>query len=178
MITLEAFGKNDIRGIYGKTVTEALFYNVGKSYVQYIKQRCKKDTVSLSIVRDARLHSVPLSEALIKGVLEAGGNVINLGMGPTPFGYYSEFIDAQYGKIDGSLIITASHNPPEYNGLKMTCQKASLNEDQIKDVKEITRKVIAGEIDTNSAQGHYEEFDMVENYIQMQIQMFGSNKKM
>lgn len=42
MITLEAFGKNDIRGIYGKTVTEALFYNVGKSYVQYIKQRCKK----------------------------------------------------------------------------------------------------------------------------------------
>lgn len=177
MITLEAFGKNDIRGIYGKTVTEALFYNVGKSYVQYIKQRCKKDTVSLSIVRDARLHSVPLSEALIKGVLEAGGNVINLGMGPTPFGYYSEFIDAQYGKIDGSLIITASHNPPEYNGLKMTCQKASLNEDQIKDVKEITRKVIAGEIDTNSAQGHYEEFDMVENYIQMQIQMFGSNKK-
>lgn len=110
--------------------------------------------------------------------MEAGGNVINLGMGPTPFGYYSEFIDAQYGKIDGSLIITASHNPPEYNGLKMTCQKASLNEDQIKDVKEITRKVIAGEIDTNSAQGHYEEFDMVENYIQMQIQMFGSNKKM
>ena len=143
MITLEAFGKNDIRGIYGQTVTEELFYNVGKAYVKYVQHRCGKNDVALSVVRDARLHSVPLAEAIIKGVLEAGGKVVDLGMGPTPFGYYSEFIDAPYGAIDGSLIITASHNPPEYNGLKMTCEKASLHEEQIKEVKEITKKVIS-----------------------------------
>ena len=177
MITLDAFGKNDIRGIYGKTVTEELFYNVGKAYVEYVKQRLNKQSVSLTVVRDARLHSVPLSEAIIKGVLEAGGHVINLGMGPTPFGYYSEFIDAPYGKIDGSLIITASHNPPEYNGLKMTCDKSSLNEEQIKDVKKITEQIINGNISNNSPKGKYEEFDMVQNYIKMQKELFGTNKK-
>lgn len=177
MITLEAFGKNDIRGIYGQTVTEELFYNVGKAYVKYVQQRCGKNDVALSVVRDARLHSVPLAEAIIKGVLEAGGKVVDLGMGPTPFGYYSEFIDAPYGAIDGSLIITASHNPPEYNGLKMTCEKASLHEEQIKEVKEITKKVIDGEIDTTAPKGQYEKFDMVENYTKMQMELFGTEKK-
>ena len=177
MITLDAFGKNDIRGIYGKTVTEDLFYNTGKAYVKYVQKRCNKTTVTLSVVRDARLHSVPLAKALIKGVLEAGGNVVDLGMGPTPFGYYSEFIETPYGHVDGALIVTASHNPPEYNGLKMTCEKASLHEEQIKDVKEITRKVIAGEIETQAEKGKYETFDMVKQYIDYQIKLFGKNPK-
>jgi len=177
MISLDAFGKNDIRGIYGKTVTEDLFYNVGKAYVKYVQTRCNKQTVTLSVVRDARLHSVPLAESLIKGVLEAGGNVINLGMGPTPFGYYSEFIETPYGQVDGSLIITASHNPPEYNGLKMTCEKQSLHEEQIKDVKALTQKVIDGEIDTNSPVGKYEDFDMVTPYTENQEKMFGTEPK-
>ena len=177
MISLDAFGKNDIRGIYGKTVTEDLFYNVGKAYVKYVQTRCNKQKVTLSVVRDARLHSVPLAESLIKGVLEAGGNVINLGMGPTPFGYYSEFIETPYGQVDGSLIITASHNPPEYNGLKMTCEKQSLHEEQIKDVKALTQKVIDGEIDTNSSVGKYEDFDMVTPYTENQEKMFGTEPK-
>lgn len=177
MITLDAFGKNDIRGIYGKTVTEDLFYNVGKAYVYYVQQRYNKKDVTLSVVRDARLHSVPLAEVVVNGVLDAGGNVINLGMGPTPFGYYSEFIETPYGTPDGALIITASHNPPEYNGLKMTCKKSSLHEEQIKEVKEITRQVITGELKINAPRGKYNEFDMVEQYTSYQIEMFGTECK-
>ena len=178
MISLDAFGKNDIRGIYGKTVTEDLFYNVGKAYVKYVQDRCKKEKVSLSVVRDARLHSLPLQQALVKGVLEAGGNVVDLGMGPTPFGYYSEFIEAPYGKIDGSLIITASHNPSEYNGLKMTCEKQSLHEEQIKDVKEITRQIVNKEIVIEAnEEGKYEEYNIVEHYIRKQQELYGIEEK-
>lgn len=196
MISLNAFGKNDIRGIYGQTVTEDLFYNVGKAYVYYVCQRCKKKKITLAVVRDARLHSEPLAKALIKGVLEAGGDVVDLGMGPTPFGYFSEFteinepayIQAANNKnsasfvpkltvIDGSLIVTASHNPPEYNGLKMTCLKQSLHEEQIKDVKEITAKVVNGEITAKAAAGNYSTFDMAKHYKEVQMQMYGTKEK-
>ncbi|MCR5260748.1 MAG: phosphomannomutase/phosphoglucomutase [Candidatus Gastranaerophilales bacterium] len=177
MISLKAFGKNDIRGIYGETVTEDLFYVVGKAYVRYVTERCNKNSVSLSVVRDARLHSETLAKALIKGVLEAGGNVIDLGMGPTPFGYFSEFADAEYGSLDGSLIVTASHNPPEYNGLKMTCEKQSLHEEQIKDVKAITEKILNGEIDVPKSDGKYTTYDMVKNYTDYQIKLYGASKK-
>ncbi|MDO5304924.1 MAG: phosphomannomutase, partial [bacterium] len=83
---LKAFGKNDIRGVYGETVTEELFEKVGRAYVYYVKERLGKEKVTLSVVRDARLHSLPLAKSIIDGVLAAGGDVIDLGMGPTPFG--------------------------------------------------------------------------------------------
>ena len=177
MITLKAFGKNDIRGVYGETVTEELFEKVGRAYVYYVKERLGKEKVTLSVVRDARLHSLPLAKAIIDGVLAAGGDVIDLGMGPTPFGYYSEFIETPYGTVDGALIITASHNPPEYNGLKMTCEKQSLHEEQIKDVKNITQKVIDGEYADVDKKGDYHEFNMVDKYIEKQIELFGTDKK-
>ncbi len=177
MISLKGFGKNDIRGIYGKTVTEELMYNTGKAYVYYVRNRCNKLKVILSVVRDVRLHSKTLTEALIGGITEAGGDVVNLGMGPTPFGYYSEFIEIPYGGIDGALIVTASHNPPEYNGLKMTCKRASLKEEEIREVKEITERVINGEIKNEEEKGKVYEYNMVEKYIEKQKEMFGTEIK-
>ena len=171
-IKLSAFGKNDIRGIYGDDVTEDLYYYVGKAYVRYICENTGKnpDEIWLSVCRDARLHSPALAKALIKGIITTGANVVDIGLAPTPLGYYSEFtgIDKEItngADIDGALIITASHNPKEYNGLKMTFNRASLDEEEIKKVKAITQDLLM-QRDLGVRHGLCKEFDIVSNYIE------------
>lgn len=135
-----AFGKNDIRGIYGADITEELFYNIASGYISWItKQNGKKaKDLKISVCMDARLHSEPLKKALIAGLLNSGvRHIEDYGIAPSPIGYYSEFAH----KLDGAMVITASHNPSEYNGLKMTYNHQTLNEQQIKDVKEETFKL-------------------------------------
>lgn len=146
-LDLSSFGKNDIRGIYGEGVTEELFYYTGKAFVKYIEEKTGMypGDIWITVSRDARLHSGALAKVLIKGINHAGANTINLDIVPTPVGYYSEF--ASYPetigkniKVSGALIVTASHNPPEYNGLKLTFNKMSLDEKEIKILKEITEE--------------------------------------
>ncbi len=134
-----AFGKNDIRGIYNDDITEELFYNIAFGYVEWlIKQNHKQiSDLKISVCMDARLHSPSLKEALIAGLCNCGvKHIEDLGLAPTPIGYYSEVAH----NLDGAMIITASHNPKEYNGLKMTYARQTLNEVQIKEVKDITFK--------------------------------------
>ncbi len=132
-----AFGKNDIRGIYNDDITEELYYNIGFGYIAWLEKHTGKMPVDLriSVCMDARLHSPSLKTALIKGLVDAGVTYIeDLGLAPTPIGYYSEIAH----NLDGAMIITASHNPSEYNGLKMTYNRQTLNEVQIKEVKALT----------------------------------------
>ncbi len=132
-----AFGKNDIRGIYNDDITEELFYNIARGYISWIIKHNGKNSQDLriSVCMDARLHSPSLKKALIAGLEDIGVKYIeDYGIAPTPIGYYSEFAH----NLDGAMIITASHNPSEYNGLKMTYNHQTLNETQIKEVKEVT----------------------------------------
>ena len=132
-----AFGKNDIRGIYNDDITEELFYNIARGYISWIIKHNGKNSQDLriSVCMDARLHSPSLKKALITGLENIGVKYIeDYGIAPTPIGYYSEFAH----NLDGAMIITASHNPSEYNGLKMTYNHQTLNETQIKEVKDVT----------------------------------------
>lgn len=173
-----AFGKNDIRGIYSEDITEELYYYIGKAYVKYV-QSCSNEQpkdIWLTVVRDARLHSESLTKSLIKGITHMGANVVNLGLAPTPIGYFSEFagIPASFTnshKIMGSLIITASHNPSEYNGLKMTYNKSSVTEDEIKKVKELTIEQISND-ETASRHGVVKTFDIIPAYIENTVNNF------
>ena len=135
-----AFGKNDIRGIYGEDITEELFYNIGIGFVEWLKKQSSLNSneMYITITRDARLHSPALEKALSDGILSTGANVINLGLAPTPIGYYSEVVGVADYNITAAAIITASHNPKEYNGLKMTYNKRTLTEAQIAEVKDST----------------------------------------
>lgn len=175
-----AFGKNDIRGIYGEDITEELFYNTGRGFVEWLKaQSGKKETdMWVTITRDARLHSPVLERALSDGITSTGANVINLGLAPTPIGYYSEVVGVEGYNVIAAAIITASHNPKEYNGLKMTYNKRTLTESQIREVRDITFKNWLNNPETSAENtlkmtGKVEEKNIIPNYIKDMEERFG-----
>lgn len=174
-----AFGKNDIRGIYGKDITEDLFYYIGKGYVKYLMKHSKQEPSEMwiTITRDARTHSPSLVKSLTNGVISTGANVVDLGLAPTPIGYYSEVVGINSNITDGNdiigaLIVTASHNPPPYNGLKMTFSGQSLNEEQIKEVKELTFKELENTA-LPSQVGKTKTYDLIPDYIDVMMKNFG-----
>ncbi len=165
-----AFGKNDIRGIYAEDITEELFYNIGSGYVNWMIEKNKKSAQELriSVCMDARPHSLSLKKALIKGLLDAGVvHIEDYGIAPTPIGYYSEYAH----NLDGAMIITASHNPKEYNGLKMTFNHQTLNEIKIKELKEKTFanwRTLPQDLEI----GDYTT-EIIQEYIKEQTETFG-----
>lgn len=174
-----AFGKNDIRGIYGKDVTEDLFYYIGKGFIKYLIEHSKKEVseIWVTVCMDARTHSPSLVKALINGVISTGANIVDLGLAPTPIGYYSDVvgIDARVTdghEITGALIVTASHNPSQYNGLKMTFDKHSLNEEQIKEVKAFTFREVENTA-VSSNVGKVKTFDLIPDYTEVMKKNFG-----
>ena len=170
-----AFGKNDIRGIYGEDITEELFYNTGRGFVEWLKEHSGKQEKDMwiTITRDARLHSPSLEKALAEGITSTGANVINLGLAPTPIGYYSEVVGVPGHDVIAAAIITASHNPKEYNGLKMTYNKRTLSEGQIKEVRDITFKNFVELKEGTQNVGKVEEFNIIPAYIKDMEARFG-----
>lgn len=171
-----AFGKNDIRGIYGEDITEELFYNTGRGLVAWLKQQSGKKEADMwiTIARDARLHSPALEKALSDGIASTGANVIKLGLAPTPLGYYSEVVGVPGYDVISAAIITASHNPKEYNGLKMTYNKRTLTEKQIAEVKNITFENWCDNISENSAKaGKVTEYNIISDYTNDMVKRFG-----
>lgn len=168
-----AFGKNDIRGIYGEDITEELYYNTGRGFVEWLQKQSGKTPVEMwiTITRDARLHSPSLEKALTDGITSTGANVIHLGLAPTPIGYYSEVVGIPGYDIIAAAIITASHNPSEYNGLKMTYNKRTLTENQIAEVKETTFKHWATK--QNTKVGEVREYNIIPDYIKEMNEKFG-----
>ena len=186
-LNTKAFGKNDIRGIFPFEVNSALFFCCAKGYVAFVIKQLKemgqekqaKDLL-FTVCMDARTHSPELKKAIIQGVTSMGANILDLGLAPTPLGYFSEFakIDPEITenkKVMGALIVTASHNPSEYNGLKMTFNKKSLSEEQIKEVKNLTIELNEKSSGYRQAiSGFCHEYDIISNYQNKIYDMFGS----
>ncbi len=108
------FKAYDIRGIYGETLTDELATRIGRAFVDYLG--CRKVVVG----RDMRSHSPAMFEALARGVTQQGADVIDVGLCSTPMCYYA---NGSLG-ADASIMITASHNPGEWNGMKMCREQA------------------------------------------------------
>ncbi len=166
-----AFGKNDIRGIYGDDITEELFYHTGRAFVKWLEKQSGKcaQEMKLTVTIDARTHSPSLRDALNEGITSTGASVINLGLAPTPIGYYSE---VTMDEVISAVIITASHNPSEYNGMKMTYGKTTLNEAQIVEVKELTFADFEQE-NVVVAHGAITEYDILPVYLKQMKETFG-----
>ncbi len=122
----------DIRGIAGKDLSEEVYERLGRAYVAYLgKSRRKHNCVA--VARDGRASSKPYSNALIDGLTAAGMNVIDIGEAPTPLLYFAMFTL----KVDGGLMITASHNPKEFNGLKIGVGQSTIHGKDIQKLGQI-----------------------------------------
>ena len=109
----EIFREYDIRGIYDEEMDDETAYYIGRAYGTKLKEIGKDSTV---VGYDNRLSSVSLEKELVKGLVDTGINVLRLGLVTTPMCYFA----ANYFKVNSSMMITASHNPKEYNGFKFS----------------------------------------------------------
>jgi phosphomannomutase len=114
---LRCFKAYDIRGRVPDELNEALAERIGRAYAKRFQPR------AVAIVRDMRLSSPVLTTALSRGLMAAGVDVIDLGMGGTELAYFAAFAGVDRG-IDGAIAVTASHNPADYNGMKLVTKGA------------------------------------------------------
>ena len=122
------FRAYDIRGIVGKTLTKEVVYDIGRALGSQAKEHnCK----TIVVGRDGRISSPALAEALSNGVIATGINVLDIGMVPTPVLYFV----ARHTEGRCGVMITGSHNPADYNGLKMVINGETLAGEKIQQLK-------------------------------------------
>jgi phosphomannomutase/phosphoglucomutase len=126
----EIFREYDIRGITDKDLNEKDVLLIGKGIGAYF---IKHGKLNLSVGRDCRLTSDSYSDKLIEGLLSTGCNVTDIGVCPTPVLYFS----IQQLNLQGGVMVTASHNPPEYNGFKICIGSDSLHGKQLLNILDI-----------------------------------------
>lgn len=148
------FRAYDIRGIIGDDLDDNAFYSIGRAIAC---QMHALDRTDILLARDGRLTSGHLARALQQGLLDSGMTVVDLGVVATPVMYYATHV---YG-IDSGVMVTGSHNPADYNGIKMVLAGTTLTEN---DIQMLHDRVRMGE--TISGQGTSLSFNMIDDYSQ------------
>lgn len=151
MILQQIFRAYDIRGIVDEELTPELVQIIAKAIAKTCQQR------QIIVARDGRLSGPELSQALIQGLLESGMDVIDIGAVPTPFLYFACFELA----IENGIMLTGSHNPQQYNGLKMVVNNRTLSGD---DIQALYRACLQNEF--VDGQGKLAQTDIIEKYQQ------------
>jgi len=132
------FKAYDIRGIINETLNPEIAYAIGQAFGSQMRDLSETEVV---IGRDGRLSGPQLIEALSKGLLSTGINVIDLGMVATPMVYFAANQTLGASQPKSGIMITGSHNPPNYNGFKMVLGGSAIYGDQIQDLrKQIERE--------------------------------------
>jgi len=139
-VPAEIFRTYDIRGIVGRTLTPAIVREIGRALGALGRER---GAPTFALGRDGRLSGPQLSAALTEGLLSAGADVIDIGMAPTPVAYFA----AHHLGCGSCVAITGSHNPPDYNGLKMVIAGGTLWGE---DVQELRRSIETGKLSKGS----------------------------
>ncbi|MEA1938093.1 MAG: phosphomannomutase/phosphoglucomutase [Pseudomonadota bacterium] len=156
----------DIRGIVGKTLTEADATAVGRGFGTMIR---RDGGTSVCIAYDGRDSSPKLTDAMVNGLKSTGLKVVRLGLGPTPMQYFA----IKHMNLDAGVMITGSHNPPEYNGIKMTTSKGPVYG---KDILKIGDIAAAG--DFNNGQGSEETVDIRGDYLKRLLADFAGARRL
>lgn len=147
------FRAYDIRGITTTNLTEDVVYWIGRAFAA---EALSQNQSRVAVGRDGRHSGEPLQNALTKGLTEGGIDVISIGRVPTPTLYYATYaLDTGTG-----IMITGSHNPPEYNGLKMMIGGVTLAEDMIQD---LFKRILNN--DLSEGEGDVDEINLDDSYI-------------
>lgn len=153
LIPTEIFRAYDIRGVVGKSLTTEIVEAIGCALGTTVLARGE---TAIVVARDGRLSGPSLIDALSKGILSTGCHVVDIGMVPTPVLYFA----THHLQIPSGVMITGSHNPPDYNGLKMTVGGQALYGDGIQSLY-----VLIKSSNYSKGQGQKTEKNIVESYI-------------
>jgi phosphomannomutase/phosphoglucomutase len=151
------FRQYDIRGVVGPDVTVEVAEGIGRAFASLARRRLSMESPTLALGRDNRRSSESLAEAVKRGMIAAGAKVIDVGLVPTPV---HSFSIAHLG-LEGGLQVTGSHNPPQYNGFKMTLAGGSLYGGAIQELRQMIE-----EGDFESGAGSSEGREILATYLE------------
>ena len=146
------FREYDIRGVVDRDLTDDVVRDIGRGFGTYLLRHGGK---SMSLGGDVRLSTERFRALIIEGALSVGLDVVDIGTVPTPVLYYSLYVLP----VDGSLMITGSHNPPDMNGFKLNLGKDSVYGEEIQKIREIIQND-----DFEAGSGSVSSADIMEQY--------------
>jgi phosphomannomutase / phosphoglucomutase len=161
------FREYDIRGVYEKDFDLSFAESLARALVSFIAKRGKLRPL-MTVGYDARLSSPAITEAVIRGFQSSGAEVVTLGLVTTPISYFSMF----HLGADGGIMVTGSHNPPDYNGFKISYGKSTLFGE---DIQELGRLIAQN--DFVSGNGSVRNYDIFTPYVEKYKKEFSSLKK-
>ena len=151
----------DIRGVVGKTLSPDDARAIGRAFGTIAGEG------RIAVGRDGRLSSPAMEAALIEGLTDSGRDVVAVGLGPTPMLYFATYaLD-----VVGGIMITGSHNPPDYNGFKMMLRKKPFF---AADIQALGRRAAAGEFSTGA--GKVEQVEMLDRYVERIAQDYAGKR--
>ncbi|CAE6704591.1 MULTISPECIES: phosphomannomutase/phosphoglucomutase [Paraburkholderia] len=161
MISKSIFKAYDIRGVIGKTLDTDAARSIGLAFGSEVRAQGGDAVV---VARDGRLSGPDLIQALSDGLRAAGVDVVNVGMVPTPVGYFAASVplklDGGERRVDSCIVVTGSHNPPDYNGFKMVLRGAAIYGEQI---LALHQRIVDENFSAGS--GTYTEYDIADAYL-------------
>jgi phosphomannomutase len=154
MQKITCFKAYDVRGRVPEELDEDIAYRIGRAYAAFVKPR------TVAVGRDIRASSPKLTAALMRGLNDSGVDVIDIGVGGTELVYFATFSR----KLDGGIMVTASHNPPNYNGMKFVrAESRPISADTgLEDIRTLAER---GEFPAASRQGTITQDDIQPDYI-------------
>jgi len=162
----KVFREYDIRGIVDEEIKNPDVILLGRAFGTYMADEQKKRVV---VARDCRLSSELYRELLIEGLLASGLEVVDVGLCPTPLLYFA----IRHLQADGGIMITASHNPPEYNGFKVCNGFDTISGAEIQKLRAVmeSKNLMAGT-------GHLSQYDIIKPYTEFVVQNINLARKL
>ncbi|MCD6550244.1 phosphomannomutase/phosphoglucomutase [bacterium] len=158
-INPDIFRAYDIRGIYPREINKAVSYQIARAFVYFLSKKCRQK-LTLCVGRDNRLSSPLLSKKIIQGIIDSGSNVVNIGLATTPMLYFAV---AHY-RLSGGIEVSASHNPPQYNGFKLV-REDSKPISKITGIEEIKKIVLSQRTFSTKKQGKETKKRIIGDYV-------------